>query len=286
MTQRSDSQDAPHSRALEVSFDNMAHLLGGAKARDVLAATDEAKPFVRMLDDPAAWLTPGTAATPPSVGTVRQLALEVLSLKLRAFAAVVAQLSRDQSAVAPKDVTVRLLDTTGMLGAARWSLHVSVARGEGAGGLSLRTSLGHLLGRLLFSNDQRSPDAALTYATELARTFASGSGSSPTENAHRLLADGPGSDSTAVLFAQEMRAQLAGKGVSRGLWSQVGSLLLRLLTDVADFSLPDPPLDPLAPLLTSLRQRCDIATFGAIARRDEISALLRQNLARLQDDGA
>ena len=75
---------------------------------------------------------------------------------------------------------------------------------------------------------------------------------------------------------------MTGGTAARRLWIHVGGLMLRLLTDLPGFSLPDPPLAELTPRLADLRRRLDIATFGAIARRDEISDILRKNLARLQ----
>jgi hypothetical protein len=289
MTQGHDNQ-APDG-AIDVSFDTLARLLGGARAAEALADHADAAPHIAALDGPAAWLTPGTDATTPSAGTIRQLALEVLSLKLRTFAAIVDQVPPQLPSLPPEHVRVQLLDGTGLPGARRWNVHVSLVAGGGApadraagADAGLRTSLGLLLARLLFESDRRRGDEAQQHGVGLASTFATGSGTSPAENAERLFANGPGGDSSVVLFSLEHRDLLTGKALPAGLWAQVGGLLLRLLTDVSEFSLPDPPIDALRPRLAQLIRRLDIATFGAIARRDEISDLLRQNLARLKQD--
>ncbi|MCK5940784.1 MAG: hypothetical protein KAI24_02345 [Planctomycetes bacterium] len=292
MTQGSDNPDASQPAGSEVPFDTLTQLLGGARGSDVQAGADGAALIddatAAALDSPHAWLTPGTDATPPSVATLRQLLLEVLSLKLRAFAAIVDQVDATRAPLTATCVRARLLDDPGLLGAARWHVILRVAAtppqsAAELASLTLRTSLGHLLSRLLFRTDERTADEAQTRGTKLAATFARGSGSDPHENAERLFDHGPGADPTELFHRRDQRTCLDSRALPAGLWSDVGTLLLQLLSDVPGFALPDAPLDALRLRLKRLRLRLDVATFGAVPRRDEISAMLRHNLSRLRD---
>lgn len=181
-----------------------------------------------------------------------------------------------------------LRDEPGRLMPARWAIDLRIASPAStpaestATATSLRADLGNVIARLLLSNDSRSGDQAEALVAELAQQLTEGakatSGAAQVHEAAESLIRGSqiatGAD---VVHAKTVR-QRVGIELPATIWTTLMKLLLRLQTAVDGFSFSTSPLLDLCGELTALGKHLDIATFGAIARRDEISAAVRQQL--------
>jgi hypothetical protein len=75
---------------------------------------------------------------------------------------------------------------------------------------------------------------------------------------------------------------MTSQAIPSSLWLTVTKLMLRLQSNVAGFSFGDAPLLDLCAELATLGQHLDVATFGAMARRAEIAAVVRSQLDQLK----
>jgi len=269
----------------------MCALLGGASAAQLTSA--EAGTFAAVLDSPRAWLSPGIRGEEPSPGVMRQYILEVLCLKLRCMDALVRVLiGQDHSnGLAPSQVVGVMHDQPGRMMPARWSLDVAVhptsteTQDEPDSGLG--PDLSKLFTHLLLANDNRTPDQAEAIVANLTTQFLQQASASSDESSAQLhtiagaiLASSAHTTSNQALHAGGLRNR-AGATLPTGIWNAALTLILRLRTDVTGFSFSSTPLVDLYGELTALAQRLDIATFGAVARREETAAIVRSQLEKL-----
>lgn len=281
---------------MEVSLDVLIALLGGADAQTALTHQGTATgvpdaELLTALDAPRAWLSPGITAAEPSAGVVRQFALEVASLKLRCFEALLRSLiaSKHIGSLPAKRLRGHLPNKPGMMRPIRWGFEIVIQQSANAtntGNLGL--DLGNLLARLLLANDQRTPAKAeqLAIATlqkfSMAASKLQGGGAEQIEEAALAnLTRGDIADSNGILYAGGMRNRIAGAAIPPAIWLAATKLILRLQTNIEGFSFGPAPLQELAAEVAMLGQQLDIATFGAMARRTEIEAVLRRQLETL-----
>ena len=276
---------------LDISLDDLGALLGGARAKSVIAGAPQAAAFVATLDAPRAWLSPGITADQPSVGIARQFALEIASLKLRCFDALVRMLigNHHVGGLPVSRVVGRMHDKPGAIHPARWAFEIVL--GEHTGKTSatmLGVDLGNVLVRLLLANDQRTPAQAEQMATKALQTFTGAAKKLKDASRQHLeeaaltsLRNSGLGDSSSVLYDADMRARLAGGAVPQSLWFAAIKLILRLQSKIEGFSFGETPLLDLCAELATLAQHLDVATFGAMARRTEIEAVVRHQLEKL-----
>ncbi|MFT4512404.1 MAG: hypothetical protein ACI89X_003392 [Planctomycetota bacterium] len=278
---------------IEVSLDVLGALLGGAAAKVSLAGLPGSPAFIATLDAPRAWLSPGIAAAEPSPGNVRQFALEITVLKLRCFDALVRMLigAGHVGGLPSSHVKARMLDQPGAMRPARWAFEVVLEESTGnTSPTNLAVDLSNLLARMLLSNDERTPEQAEQLAAEATEQFlkaTAGVGSTP-DSSERLqaaalavLSGGDIANSNSVLHGSAIRNRMAGNAIPRSLWLMATKLMLRLRTKVDGFSFGKSPLLDLCAELATLGQHLDVATFGAMARRAEIEAVVRSQLEKL-----
>jgi len=286
------SNNAGSSAQIEIAFDDLNALLGGANAAQTLAKTDHSSVFAAALDAPRAWLSPGVASTEPSDGVLRQFALEVASLKLRCFDALIRQLIAEEHlrGLPIARVIARLTDQPGALRPARWGFELALAPPTGATGAdTLGLDLSNLLARLMFANDQRSPAVAEELMAKATDEFSAVATRLPNaaiedldQAATAILSSADLAASHSVLHGQQHRSRVAVDTISPNVWMMWTKMALKLRTRVAGFSFADHPLLDLLGELSKLALHLDVATFGAIARRDAITAVLRTELGRLE----
>ncbi len=276
---------------VEVSLDVLGALLGGAPAKRALGSTPGTSAFIATLDAPRAWLSPGIHARKPSEGVVRQFALEIAVLKTRCFDALVRMLigASHVGGLPSTRIKARMLDQPGAMRPARWAFEVVLEDSTGqTSPTSLGEDLGKLLSRLLLVNDTRTPEQAEQIAIEAAAAFTASASKlrdpSPEqlqEVARHQLSRGQLADGNGVVYSATMRSHMTSQAIPSSLWLTATTLILRLQSSVAGFSFGDAPLLDLYAELATLGQRLDVATFGAMARRAEIEAVVRSQLDQL-----
>jgi hypothetical protein len=277
---------------VEVSLDVLGALLGGAPAKSALRSTPAASAFIATLDAPRAWLSPGIHAPKPSEGLVRQFALEIAVLKTRCFDALVRMLigAGHVGGLPSTRIKARMLDQPGAMRPARWAFEVVLKDSTGqTSPTSLGEDLAKLLARLLLVNDTRTPEQAEKLASEAAAAFTASASklSDPSpeqlqEVALQQLSRGELADGNGVVHSATMRSHMTSQAIPSSLWLTVTKLMLRLQSNVAGFSFGDAPLLDLCAELATLGQHLDVATFGAMARRAEIAAVVRSQLDQLK----
>lgn len=277
---------------IEIAFDHLNALLGGANATRTFAELDNASVFAAALDAPRAWLSPGITAAETSDGVMRQFALEVASLKLRCFDALIRQLIVEDHlrGLPVARVIARMTDQPGALRPARWGFDLALAPPSGATEVgTLGLDLSNLLARLMFANDACSPAAAEGLLAKAADQFTASAESLPNATAQDLdqvamatLSSVDLAASNSVLHDQEKRSRVSSDAIEKNVWMMWTMLALKLRTQVPGFCFGENPLLDLLGELSKLAHHLDVATFGAIARRDTITALLRSELGRIR----
>jgi hypothetical protein len=291
MAQDQEQRGAKTPPTTEFAFDTLTALLGGAAASAVLPDDLPARAAViAALDGPHAWLTPGVDGRAPDPRIVRQLALEVSSLKLRAFVCICRAWA--QGGWPAAEITGRLhLDATAPA-PVRWRIEMLVRpRDGGAAPAPVDRELGLILARLLWRNDERPPEAAVEAAECAAQRFARGIGQAPgrpEDLARALLAEVGVADSALLLYDAGRRRRVDRAPLPPPLWTELGMLALCLASGTGPLTVPTDSIAQAAGAAAdhaqALVHRIGVEAFAAWVRQDDLRDVLRAALGDRDTD--
>jgi len=285
MSRTPDNPSVQAGAALDVPLHTLAALLGGAPARDLLPTNGPGEAIAARLDAPRAFLTPGVRAPQPSPRAAEQLALEVLTLKVRALAALCRLLQQhdDRRTLHADDLTATLRAAAGSLTPARWDVQLELCADTPTSGPELRRGLGLAFAQVLFCNDRRTAEQCEAAAEQTAQQLAQALGVTPgtaATTARAVFARSELGQLGTTLFPAALRERLAPRPASRAIWLDLGTLVMQLFSDDASFAVAAPVPANVAERLEAIGRRLEVAAFGEAARRDELAELIRATAAR------
>ncbi|HEX5052283.1 MAG TPA: hypothetical protein VFZ65_10955 [Planctomycetota bacterium] len=298
---------------MDVSFDGLAALLGGAPSARLLAEqlpaaaqAERRAVLTRHLDGERPWLTPGAHARKPAPEVTAHLTKEIASLKVRTFEQVCRAVAAFQSAtgrghggLCASRIMVRFANGLGTCVPARWTGEVHlladeplVAVAPTAGGN--RPRLGLLLARLLIENDARDADGVDALVEDLASRFERGAGADAAPGsledwARNLLAQLEEIGGASLLHEQSHRRSVEAAPIATDVWSDLWILVLRLVTGIQGFSLAaaDPAdMQEVCAQLASLALRFEVDAYGAEAMRNEIATVIAEQFEAIEPPAA